>query len=84
MRYYKIINNGYIEGVGIGCGGNEISKEEYINLLSMIKYPPEADEGCYFKLKEDLTREQHVIPVITDENDEISGDELMTIIKEVL
>lgn len=81
--YYKIIANEYITVIGTGNGGIEITEEEYNSLLAHIKECPEAPEGYGYRLKEDLTWELYELPIIP-EDDEISSDELMTMIEGVL
>ena len=82
MRYYKNIENRYLTAIGTGNGGNEITEEEYNSLLEHIRSCPEAPDGYGYRLKEDLTWELYELPPIVDE--EISGDELMTMIEGVL
>jgi hypothetical protein len=80
--YYKIITDGYIMVVGTGNGGISITKEEYDFLISHIHNRPEAPEGYGYRLKEDLRWELYELPVVEDED--ISGDELMSMIEGVL
>lgn len=61
MHYYKIIENNYIKSIGYGNDGVEISKEEYDNILYIIKNIPQSDEVGY-KLKEDLSLEEYNLP----------------------
>lgn len=82
MRYYKVVEDGYLIAIGKGAGGIEITEEEYNSLLTHIKGCPEAPEGHGYRLKEDLTWELYELPII--EETEISGDELMTMIEGVL
>ena len=67
MRYYKLIENGYFLGVGIGNGGVEITKEEHDSLLKIILNHPEVEVGYGYSLKEDLTWERSEIPPIEDD-----------------
>ena len=82
MRYYKIIENGYLVGIGTGAGGIEITAEEYESLLNHIQNKPIAESGYDYRLKEDLTWELYELPIVPEE--EISSDELMTMIEGVL
>ena len=82
--FYKIITNGYITVIGTGNGGTEITEEEYNSLLDHIRNCPEAPEGYGYRLKEDLTWELYELPVIPEEDEEISSDELLTMIEGVL
>lgn len=61
MHYYKIIENNYIKSIGYGNDGVEISKEEYDDILYIIKNIPQSDEFGY-KLKEDLSLEEYNLP----------------------
>lgn len=61
MHYYKIIENNYIKSIGYGNDGVEISKEEYDNILYIIKNIPQSDE-VWYKLKEDLSLEEYNLP----------------------
>jgi hypothetical protein len=81
--YYKIITDGYIMVVGTGNGGISITKEEYESLISHIHNRPEAPEGYGYRLKEDLRWELYELPPVP-EDDEISSDELMTMLEGVL
>ena len=64
MRYYKLIENGYFLGVGIGNGGTEITKEEHDQLLEVIKNHPVGEGNCGYCLKADLTWEKcEMLPV---------------------
>lgn len=57
MGFYKIVDNGYILGVGKGKGGIEITEAEYSNILSIVKNVL-TEIGKSYKLKEDLTWEE--------------------------
>ena len=61
MRYYKIVEDNYIKSIGYGVDGVRISKEEYNNILSIIKNIPRNEEIGY-RLKEDLTLEEYELP----------------------
>jgi hypothetical protein len=67
MRYYKLIYNGYIQRIGVGDGGIEITQEEYKNLFNLIQTKPIAESGYGYRLKEDLTWELFELPVIPEE-----------------
>ena len=82
MRYYKLIENGYIIAIGTGVGGIEITEEEYNSILVHIRSCPEAPSGYGYRLKEDLTWELYELPIV--EETDISSDELMTMIEGVL
>lgn len=69
VRYYKLIENGYFLGVGIGIGGTEITKEEHDQLLEVIKNHPVDEANCGYSLREDLTWERCEMPPIEEEGD---------------
>ena len=54
MRCYKEAADGYIAGIGTGCGGTEISQEEYNRILAAIQTRPEPPEGYDYRLTEAL------------------------------
>lgn len=79
-RYYKIIKDGYFNGVGIGRkGGEEITKEEYDSIMNVILNCPKAEKGFCYILKADLTWELCELPPV-DENRELSDSEALEII----
>ena len=84
MRYYKQIEDGYIIAICTGAGGDEITKEEYDEIMSIIRNKPTAESGYDYKLKEDLTWELVEVPEVEPTDDEISGDELLNMIEEVM
>lgn len=74
MRYYKVINNGYIHMVGIGAGGTEITESEYNEIMSAIHSKPETAETLDYQLKDDLTWESFEVEPVTDPDiDEIEA-----------
>lgn len=78
MRYYKIIENGYITAVGTGGGGTTISKMEYNQILAVIQQKPARTTTTDFRLKESLTWEEYERPAeIINENviDDASEEE---------
>lgn len=82
--YYKLTKDGYITVIGTGEGGTPITEEEYENIQNVLQSRPTADEGYVYRLKEDLTWEMVEATVVEDEDSEISGIELLTMIEEVL
>lgn len=78
MRYYKHISGDYIDYVGIGVGGIEISEIEYEEILDAIPtdIPP---DGYRYRLNTDLTLELYKIPEAA-EDDEIRDSEALEII----
>ena len=62
MKYYKNIENGYIVSISTQHGQTEITKEEYENILQLIKTMPQAEQDFEYRLKEDLTLEKYELP----------------------
>lgn len=81
MRCYKLIEDGYLTEIGRGNGGEEITQEEFDGLFSLIQARPDAAEGKYYRLKENLTWEECDLPPV-EEAEEISAEEALNIILE--
>lgn len=67
MRYYKVINDGYILLIGKGNGGDEITEQEYNEIMSAIQNMPTPTEDTGYRLKEDLTWEAYTIEPVEPE-----------------
>ena len=61
MKYYKLIENDYIKGIGTGNGGIEITETEYNEIMEIIQNKPQSDVYGY-KLKVDKTWEKYELP----------------------
>lgn len=74
MNYYKSVINGYIEFIGEGNDGTSITKDEYDNIMSIIKNRPMDDGLSYYRLREDLSWEKFQVepedtpPILNEEN----------------
>ena len=81
MRYYKNISDNYILAIGTGCGNDEISEQEYNEIMSVIRSCPN-EEGKGYRLKADLTWEEYDLPTVPEpsDDDEISTDEALNIL----
>lgn len=75
MRYYKIIDNGYILAVGTGIGGTEISEEEYTQIVGKIQSRPTPPEGKDYRLTESLEWEECDRPIEENPDKSSVGDE---------
>lgn len=71
--YYKFVQNGYIIGVGVGAGGEEISETEYNKLLDIIANRPEAPEGYYYALKDICEWKLQKLPP-SEQNEEVEEE----------
>ena len=67
MGYYKTIDNSYIISIGTGSGGEEITEQEYAEILSVIRDKPTPREGFDYRLKTDLTWEEYALPPVEPE-----------------
>ena len=79
MKYCKITENGYIVCVGTDISVEEITREEYDHILSVIQSAPKAENGFLYKLRTDLTWEMVDAPPI-DPDPEITEEEALDII----
>lgn len=80
MKHYKIIDNGYIIMIGTGNSGVEITEEEYNEILAVILAKPQATETTDYRLKTDLTWEPHEVEPIDPEEEELTEDEVLSIL----
>lgn len=79
MRYYKLIDDGYIRLIGKGTGGTEIAEDEYNGILSVIHSKPAATETTDYRLREDLTWEEFPVDP-PDPDPEIDDPDLLNIL----
>ena len=81
MKYYKIVENGYLIAIGTGeSSGEEITKEEYDNIMTIVCNRPEVGENVGCRLKTDLTWELYERPIVEDTDPDISDSEALDII----
>lgn len=76
--FYKYINEKFIIGVGTGSGSEEISEQEYNNILDKINNRPEAPEGYSYRLTTAMEWELYEVPKTeptTDEEEIIESEE---------
>lgn len=59
MKYYKVIEGGYISAIGVNIEGEEITEDEYTVLLDIIRSKPIPQKDCDYMLTEDLRWEEH-------------------------
>lgn len=83
-KYFKNIEDDYIVSISTGTGAEEITQEEYDNIMSVIRSRPTPEVGYDYKLRADLTWELIEVEVIPEDEVEISDDEFMNMVEEVL
>ena len=96
MRYYARYENGVLHSIGIGLDGVEITKEEYETLSNEIRekadhvnqlYAGEITiDGVPSEWQEEIQRrvDERIAAEGEAAQQEISGNELLTMIEEVL
>lgn len=96
MRYYKQISDTYLTAIGTGRGGTEITEEEYNALLAEIREKAALVDKLYSgeitiedvpaDWQEEIQRRanERIAAEGAAEEQEISGDEFLTMIEEVL
>lgn len=79
--FCKMLNDGYVSGVCVSkiAVGEEITENEYNEILSVINNRPIAPDGYGYRLCEDLTWELYELPVV-EISDEITNEEAYNII----
>lgn len=84
MKLYKYVSDGYIVSVGSGGMGDEITESEYNEIMTAISNKPHRD-GYDYRLKTDLTWEEYESPTPEpDPTEEVSGDEVLDALEEIL
>lgn len=81
MTFYKNVVDGYIQFVGASSGeiANQITEDEYNEILAVIQNKPPATETTDYRLREDLTWEEYPVDP-PDPDPEISDAELLNIL----
>lgn len=82
-HYFKIVEDDYIALIGTGSGDNEISREEYEHILSVIQNRPVADEGFTYKLRTDLTWELCEMPPVAEDDSEATEEDYISALAEL-
>ena len=78
MRYYKILELGYVVAIGKGRkGGVEIDETEYSRILNILHDRPAAPDGYMYRLTDELEWELHEQPA---EEEELTDGEALDII----
>ena len=79
--FYKIVENGFVTGVG--TNGNdevtEIMEAQYLEILSVIHNKPTAEEGYAYLLRDD-TLEWELVELTPEPEEEIDPNEALKIL----
>lgn len=59
MRYYKVLEDGYILAIGTGSGNVEITAEEYSQIMSVVNAKPTPPIGKDYRLTESFEWEEY-------------------------
>lgn len=79
MKYYKNMDNDYIQCLSTVTGQTEITRTEYERILSVCQNKPTDTDGYYYRLTDDLQWEkQSRAQIIPD--DELSAEDTLKII----
>lgn len=78
---FKIVENGYICGIGVGNTGIEITDAEYNEIASAIQTKPEETAEIGYRLKIDLTWESYEKePQPDPEDEDVPDSEALSIL----
>lgn len=83
MRYYKQIENDYLLSIGTGPGGEEITAEEYAQILDTIRSRPTAEAGYGYRLKTDLTWELVELPPVEEIEEEATIEDYAAALRDM-
>ena len=83
MRYYKHIENDYVLYIGTGPGGEEITAEEYAQILDTIRSRPTAEAGYGYRLKADLTWELYELPPVKEVEEEATMEDYAAALRDM-
>ena len=83
MRYYKQIENDYLLSIGTGPGGEEITAEEYAQILDTIRSRPTAEAGYGYRLKADLTCELYELPPVEEVEQEATMEDYAAALRDM-
>ena len=77
MSYYKQLSDNYILAIGRGYGKDEISEQDYNEIMSVIQSCPN-ENGKGYCLRTDLTWEEYDLPpvVLSDDDELFASEEL--------
>ena len=69
MHYAINKVGGYIAGAvaGVSAKNSNCTEAEYLAVRQMLMHPPDAPDGYYYRLREDLSWELCAMPEITEE-----------------
>ena len=77
MRYYKVVSAGYILSIGTGPTGDEITEEEYSEILKVIRNKPAGSDTTDHSLRTDLTWEEYAVEPVDPDIDEAEAYDII-------
>lgn len=82
MKYYKNIDENYLQSVSFGTGQIEVTQEEFENLLSIIRAKPMDIGRKIWRLSVNLTWELYELPPEPEpsDSDELTDAEALDIL----
>ena len=80
MRYFKILQDGYIRAIGQGAGGEELTEAEYSTFLENIHNKPAAPDGYGYRFTDANEWELYELPIVEDDDPEVTEAEALEII----
>ena len=83
MRYYKQVENDYLLSISTGNGREEITAEEYENILNIIRTRPTAEAGYGYRLKTDLTWELYELPPVKEVEEEATMEDYAAALRDM-
>ena len=79
MKYYKNMDKGYIQCLSTGAGQTEITKAEYLQIISICKNKPADTADYYYRLTDVIQWEKQ--PRIRAEGaEDLSAEDALSII----
>ena len=82
-KYYKNIDGGYLVSISTGSGHEEITQEEYNQILEVICSRPTAEAGYGYRLKTDLTWELYELPPVEEADEEATIEDYAAALRDM-
>ena len=82
--FYKLVLDGYIVAVGKGESGIPITDSQYNEIMAMLRNRPVPPAGYDYRLTDMMVWELYELPPVEEADEEISGDELLSMLEGVM